>query len=189
MTPKHLSRPPDGATATAIETIGLKQIPKPFALIFTADEEIGLIGAKRLSSGARDPYPLRDCRRAHFAYGLCAPGRVTASQKSRLKGREAHSAYPALGSSAVFGAARLIARIEGIAALLRSEEHPAFDPAHTHSQRRSGAGGTAKNVIPGACRFTLEWRPSPDKTRSACLICLLPQSPKRKYVIRILTAR
>jgi acetylornithine deacetylase len=148
------------ATATTIETIGLKQIPKPFALIFTADEEIGLIGAKRLAQARAirtryaivgEPTSLRPMRAGK---GYCL-AEIT------IKGREAHSAYPALGSSAVFGAARLIARIEGIAALLRSEEHPAFDPAHTTLNVGLVQGGTAKNVIPGLCRFTLEWRPIP----------------------------
>jgi acetylornithine deacetylase len=78
-----------------------------------------------------------------------------------VTGREAHSAYPGLGTSAVFGAARLVARIEGIAQLLRSEEHPAFDPTHTTLNVGLIHGGTAKNVIPGECRFTLEWRPIP----------------------------
>ena len=61
----------------------------------------------------------------------------------------------------MFGAARLIARIERIAADLRSEEHAAFDPTHTTLNVGLLHGGTAKNVIPGECRFTLEWRPIP----------------------------
>jgi acetylornithine deacetylase len=78
-----------------------------------------------------------------------------------VKGREAHSAYPSLGSSAVFGAARLIAAIETIATKLEAEQHPAFDPTYTTLNVGIIRGGTAKNVIPGECRFTLEWRPIP----------------------------
>src|SRR5215211_6290831 len=37
------------AALTALETIELSQLTKPLALIFTADEEIGLIGAKKLA--------------------------------------------------------------------------------------------------------------------------------------------
>ena len=148
------------AALTATESIDLKQLAKPLALIFTADEEIGLIGAKRLA----------EARAIHSRYAIV--GEPTSLRPMRagkgyclaeitIKGREAHSAYPALGSSAVFGAARLIARIEGIAAQLRSEEHPAFDPSHTTLNVGLVQGGTAKNVIPGECRFTLEWRPIP----------------------------
>jgi acetylornithine deacetylase len=78
-----------------------------------------------------------------------------------IKGREAHSAYPRLGSSAVFGAARLISAIESIAAKLEAEQHAAFDPAYTTLNVGIVKGGSAKNVIPGECRFTLEWRPIP----------------------------
>jgi acetylornithine deacetylase len=78
-----------------------------------------------------------------------------------VKGREAHSAYPALGTSAVFGAARLIARLENIARELESETHADFDPPWTTLNVGVVHGGTAKNVVPGLCRFTLEWRPIP----------------------------
>lgn len=150
------------ATEAVIKTGSLGQLAKPLALIFTADEEIGLIGAKRLAearaTGARyaivgEPTSLRPMRAGK---GYCL-AEIT------IKGREAHSAYPALGSSAVFGAARLIARIERLAADLRSDEHPAFDPSHTTLNVGLIQGGTAKNVIPGQCRFTLEWRPIPSQ--------------------------
>ena len=79
----------------------------------------------------------------------------------KIKGREAHSAYPSLGSSAVFGAAHLIAAIETMASRLEDEQHAAFDPPYTTLNVGLVHGGTAKNVIPGECRFTLEWRPIP----------------------------
>lgn len=148
------------ATLAAIETVQLKNLRRPLALIFTADEEIGLIGAKRLAEARAiqpryaivgEPTSLRPMRAGK---GYCL-AEIT------IKGREAHSAYPALGSSAVFGAARLIARIEGIAAHLRGETHPAFDPSYTTLNVGLVRGGTAKNVIAGECRFTLEWRPIP----------------------------
>ncbi|MGH9929628.1 MAG: acetylornithine deacetylase [Pyrinomonadaceae bacterium] len=148
------------ASLTAIETIELKNLRHPIALIFTADEEIGLLGAKRLA----------ETRAIHSRYAIV--GEPTSLQPMRagkgyclaevtIKGCEAHSAYPSLGSSAVFGAARLIAAIEAIASTLEAEQHPAFDPACTTVNVGLVHGGTAKNVIPGECRFTLEWRPIP----------------------------
>lgn len=148
------------AALTAVQTVDLKQLAKPLALIFTADEEIGLIGAKRLV----------EARAIHSRYAIV--GEPTSLRPMRagkgyclaeitIKGREAHSAYPALGSSAVFGAARLIAGIERIAVKLESEQHSAFDPPFTTLNVGLVRGGTAKNVIAGECRFTLEWRPIP----------------------------
>ena len=148
------------ATLTAIETVELKNLRRPLALVFTADEEIGLLGAKRLA----------ETRAIHSRYAIV--GEPTSLQPMRagkgyclaevtIKGREAHSAYPSLGSSAVFGAARLIAAVEKIAKELEGEQHPAFDPAYTTLNVGLVNGGTAKNVIPGVCHFTLEWRPIP----------------------------
>lgn len=148
------------ATLAACENTKLENLRRPLALVFTADEEIGLIGAKRLA----------EMRAIHSRYAIV--GEPTSLRPMRagkgyclaevtVKGREAHSAYPSLGSSAVFGASRLIAALERIATELQTEQHPAFDPAYTTLNVGLVRGGTAKNVIPGECRFTLEWRPIP----------------------------
>jgi len=148
------------AALTAVESLNLKGLRRPLALLFTADEEIGLIGAKRFAEAR--------VMRARFAI----VGEPTSLQPMRagkgyclaevtVKGREAHSAYPSLGTSAVFAAARLLARIEKIAEELRSEAHADFDPPYTTLNVGVIQGGTAKNVVAGSCRFTLEWRPIP----------------------------
>jgi len=61
----------------------------------------------------------------------------------------------------VFRAARLITRLESIAAQLKEEQHAAFDPPYTTLNVGLIHGGSAKNVLAGECRFTLEWRPIP----------------------------
>jgi acetylornithine deacetylase len=148
------------AALTAVESIDLATLSKPLALIFTADEEIGLRGAKQLAqekplrvrySIVGEPTSLRPIR-AGKGYSLA---------EVIVKGREAHSAYPALGASAVFRAARLINRLEAIAVQLRKDQHAAFDPPFTTLNIGLIHGGSAKNVLAGECRFTLEWRPIP----------------------------
>jgi acetylornithine deacetylase len=148
------------AALTAVDGLELKNLRRPLALLFTADEEIGLIGAKRFADERRmqarfaivgEPTSLQPMRAGK---GYCL-AEIT------VKGREAHSAYPSLGTSAVFGAARLIARIKNIAKELESETHPDFDPPYTTLNVGVIHGGTAKNVVPGLCKFTLEWRPIP----------------------------
>src|SRR6185503_16592150 len=147
------------AALTAVETI---KTNKPLALIFTADEEVGLLGAKRLAQAK----PLR------VRYSIV--GEPTSLQPIRagkgyslaevvVRGREGHSAYPALGASAVFRAARLINRLEHIAEELKQDQHPQFDPSYTTINVGLVRGGTAKNVIAGECRFTVEWRPIPSQ--------------------------
>jgi acetylornithine deacetylase len=148
------------AALSAVETIDLKNLNKPLALIFTADEEIGLRGAKHLAqlkpfrvrySIVGEPTSLQPIR-AGKGYSLA---------EVIVKGREAHSAYPALGASAVFRAARLINHLESIAEKVRDDRHPAFDPPFTTLNVGVIHGGSAKNVLAGECRFTLEWRPIP----------------------------
>ena len=151
------------AALTALETIELSQLTKPLALIFTADEEIGLRGAKKLAevkplrvrySIVGEPTSLKPIR-AGKGYSLA---------EVIVKGREAHSAYPALGASAVFRAARLINRLEAIAVQLKEDQHAAFDPPYTTLNIGLIHGGSAKNVLAGECRFTLEWRPIPTQS-------------------------
>ncbi len=148
------------AALTAAESIDPSRLQKPLALIFTADEEIGLRGAKHLAESKTiqprysivgEPTSLKPIR-AGKGYSLA---------EVIVKGREAHSAYPALGASAVFRAARLITRLEAIAAKLKDDVHPAFDPPFTTINVGLIRGGSAKNVLAGECRFTVEWRPIP----------------------------
>src|SRR5262244_2408605 len=47
------------AVLTAIDSLDLKQLQRPLALIFTSDEEIGLLGAKHLAE--LKPIQLRYC--------------------------------------------------------------------------------------------------------------------------------
>jgi acetylornithine deacetylase len=156
------------AAITAVETIDRSQLKKPLALIFTADEEIGLIGAKELAASklinprysiVGEPTSLKPIR-AGKGYSLA---------EVIVKGREAHSAYPALGASAIFRAARLVTRLELIGDSLKQQLHPAFDPAFTTLNIGLIRGGSAKNVLPGECRFTLEWRPIPTQPSSHVL--------------------
>ena len=129
-------------------------------IVLTAEEEIGCIGATRLLEQAvlrprrlviGEPTSLRPARAGK---GYCL-AEVT------VCGREAHSAHPGHGVSAIYHAARLIRAIEDLSVSLAEERHPFFDPAWTTINIGTIEGGTAKNIVPGVCRFQLEWRPIP----------------------------
>ncbi len=156
------------AVLTVLEGIDIGKLLRPLGLIFTADEEVGLMGAKRLAEAG--------VLRAHYSI----VGEPTSLQPMRagkgycladiiVRGREGHSAYPALGASAILRAARLITGMERITAQLKPEQNPAFDPPYTTLNIGLIRGGTAKNVIPGECRFTLEWRPIPGQAPNRVL--------------------
>ena len=148
------------AALAALEELDLRQLARPLALVLTADEEVGCLGAKRLAEAkpfrARhavvgEPTSLRPMRAGK---GYCLA-------EVLVRGREGHSAYPHLGASAIMRAARLVTRIETVAEELKELSHDAFDPPHTTLNVGLIRGGTAKNIIAGECRFTLEWRPVP----------------------------
>ena len=145
---------------SALGQLDLPQLFKPLALILTSDEEIGCIGAKFLASQNAfrthymiigEPTRLRPAR-AGKGYGL---GEII------VHGQEAHSAFPHRGRSAIRDAARIIERLDAVAAELAAHPNPDFDPPFTTLNIGLIQGGTAKNIIPGECRMTIEWRPVP----------------------------
>jgi acetylornithine deacetylase len=151
------------AALAAVERIDLQRLHRPLALVFTADEEVGCLGAKLLA----------DARALSSRYSIV--GEPTSLQPMRagkgyclaeitMRGREGHSAYPGLGASAIFRAARLVARIERIAEELKADTRAAFEPPYTTLNVGLINGGTAKNIIAGRCSFTLEWRPVPGQS-------------------------
>lgn len=137
-------------------------------IILTADEEIGCIGAAHLLAGnvlrprrmiIGEPTQLHPARAGK---GYCL-AEVT------VTGKEAHSAHPGRGVSAIYHAARLISTIEDFAAQLSSEQNSFFDPGYTTINIGTIQGGTAKNIVAGSCRFELEWRPIPGQPATAVL--------------------
>jgi acetylornithine deacetylase len=144
----------------SLSRLDIGRLSKPLALVLTADEEVGCVGAKllarRKAMWARytiigEPTGLRPVR----------AGKGYALAEIVLRGKEAHSAFPAEGRSAIFDAARVIASLERIAKKLTTRKNRSFDPPHTTLNVGLIQGGSAKNIVPGECRITVEWRPIP----------------------------
>lgn len=137
------------------------RLTRPLLLVFTADEELGCVGAKKLVDA-----DLGRCRRAIIGEptGL-HPVRANKGYclaEVEVHGKEGHSAYPDTGASAIYRAARLLTRLEAYSlGALRTRQDDAFTPPWASMNVGFISGGKAKNVIPGSCRFTLEWRPLP----------------------------
>ena len=144
----------------SISRIDVRRLSKPLALALTADEEIGCAGAKYLAGknaiGARytivgEPTGLAPVR----------AGKGYALAEIVVRGREAHSAFPTEGRSAIYDGARVVTRLERIAKKLAARKNRSFDPPFTTLNVGLIRGGTAKNIVPGECRITVEWRPIP----------------------------
>lgn len=156
----------------AVTNLPRESVQSGLALLLTADEEIGCKGMDRLLAAepglrfvrAIVSEPTRLCPAvAGKGYGLA---RVT------VRGREAHSAFPNEGVSAIAAAAQLIPHIltepdAAYHAAADAATHPLFDPPTTTFNIGTLAGGTAKNIIPGECSFLVEWRAVPTEPTGA----------------------
>jgi acetylornithine deacetylase len=151
------------AVLTAVEEIDLGRLSRPLALVFTHDEEVGCLGAKRLAKEKAiqpayaivgEPTSLQPIR-AHKGYCLA---------EIEIHGKEGHSAYPDVGVNAIFRAARLLGKIEEIAKEMRDSANADFTPPYTTINVGRIEGGKAKNIIAGSCKFVVEWRPIPGQS-------------------------
>jgi len=149
-----------GFLACVLAAAGSVKVEKPLAIVLTADEEIGCVGAKFLARK-------NVLRARHMVIGeptglhpVCA-GKGYALAEIVVHGKEAHSAFPSRGKSAIFDAARVVTALERVAKKLERKKNRAFDPPFTTLNVGLIHGGTAKNIVAGECRITVEWRPVP----------------------------
>ena len=145
----------------AASDLEVAQLSKRLCMVFTSDEEIGCRGARFLVDQQAlkpryaivgEPTSLVPSR-AGKGYCLAAIS---------VHGKAAHSAYPSVGHSAIFAAAKLIVEIELLGVELATHRNDTFDPPYTTLNIGEIHGGTAKNVVPAECTFLVEWRPIPN---------------------------
>ena len=129
-------------------------------IILTADEEIGCIGAAHLLA-ADVVSPRRVVIGEPTSLHAARAGKGYCLAKITVTGREAHSAHPEKGASAIYAAARLLTAIEQFSEELQAEQHSFFTPGFTTLNVGTVHGGSAKNIVPGQCEFLVEWRPIP----------------------------
>ena len=149
----------------AIAQTPVEATARPVALVLTADEEVGCVGATHLLSApvlransviVCEPTSLRPAI-AGKGYGLA---------EVVVHGREGHSAFPRDGASAIYAAAKMMLAI-GQLGRTGSVKNDLFDPPWTTFNVGVVQGGTAKNIVPGECRFLVEWRPVPGEDPAA----------------------
>jgi acetylornithine deacetylase len=154
-----------GILAAISETPSAK-IEHRVTLILTADEEVGCVGATHLlAAPVLSARSVIVCEPTSLCPGIAGKGYGLA--EVHVQGKEAHSAFPRQGASAIYAAARIMLAIEG--GEQKATRNELFDPPCTTFNVGVVSGGTAKNIIPGECRFLVEWRPIPDEDPAAAL--------------------
>ena len=142
---------------------------RPLQLVFTADEEVGCLGARKLvEEGVLRPRRAIVGEPTRMIPVLGHKGYCLA--EIRIHGIEGHSAYPGTGASATMAAGRVLRELERIGKELEAEQDAQFSPPFTTFNVGLIAGGKAKNVIAGLCTLTLEWRPLPSQNLRRALI-------------------
>jgi acetylornithine deacetylase len=160
------------ATNLAAEAVnaGTERWRAPLALVFTYDEEVGTLGAKRLT----ESFPEAAALPRSAVIGEPTSLRVARTHKGHFKmrvtlhGVSAHSGYPHLGANAIEPAGRVI---EALAALRRELEAETplnrelfpevpFVPLNIGTVH----GGSAINVVPDRCVVEVGVRPLPGVT-------------------------
>jgi acetylornithine deacetylase len=154
----------------AIDATSLR---RPLVLLFTYDEEVGTLGARRFTETFVQPEQLP----RNVVIGEPTELRVVRAHKGMLRlkltfaGRAAHSAYPLLGRSAIEPAARAITALAALRRFMETERVPNAD---VFSEVPFAAlnvgtvnGGVAANVIPDRCEIQLSIRLLPGMTAEA----------------------
>lgn len=149
------------AVALALVPLWSKaKLSRPVHLMLSCDEEIGCRGAPLMISAAQGML----ARPAAVIVGEPTDMRLANQHKgyramrTRITGIEAHSSLTHQGVSAVMLAAQLIARLTRLARGRSSDarrHEQRFSPPYTTISVNRIAGGTATNILAGACEF--EW--------------------------------
>ncbi len=156
----------------AARTIDRAKLRRPLAFVFTADEEVGCLGAERLTpalAALLDGAPIPK---------LCWIGEPTSWQiyhahKSyavfdvRIRGRGGHSGLPEAGVSAIGAAGAMLAEIGLYQQELRAKPATAFtevfpDAPFTTLNFGTISGGSAANMIAEECVVRISTRGLPD---------------------------
>jgi acetylornithine deacetylase len=151
----------------AIAQTPVGKIAHSIALVLTADEEIGCVGATHLlSAPVLRAKSVIVCEPTSLHPAIAGKGYGLA--EIIVRGKEAHSALPKQGVSAIYAAARMMLAIEK-RGKDGEERNAMFDPPWTTFNVGVVQGGTAKNIVAGECRFLVEWRPLPGEDPTATL--------------------
>jgi acetylornithine deacetylase len=139
----------------------------PLALVFTYDEEVGTLGAKRLT----ESFPEAAALPRNAVIGEPTSLRVARAHKGHFKlratlhGVSAHSGYPHLGVNAIEPAGRVIVALTRLRRELVVEAAPNRElfPEVPYVPLNVGTihGGSAINVVPDRCAVEIGVRPLP----------------------------
>jgi acetylornithine deacetylase len=146
---------------------------RPLCLLFTYDEEVGTLGARRFTESFAGAGRLpRDVVIGEpTSLGVVRAHKGMLRLRLAFRGQAAHSGYPHLGRSAIEPAARAIVALAGLRHTMESERPPHAEqfPDVPFAALNVGtvSGGSAANVVPDRCELQLGIRLLPGMSAAA----------------------
>jgi acetylornithine deacetylase len=153
----------------AVGQIDRRALRRPLVFAFTADEEIGCLGAARLAECIRSlldetPLPCLAWIGEPTSYRIHHAHKSAVLFSIRVLGKSGHSGRPDLGVNAIVLAGRVIVLLEKIDRELRAAGSRADvfgDVPHATLNVGTIRGGAAPNVIAGECDIGVLYRSLP----------------------------
>ncbi len=163
-----------GQCVAAVRELDLDTLRRPLVLLFTSDEEIGCLGGERLAREltallADVPLPRFGWIGEPSSWRLFHAHKGVGGFEVEVRGSGGHSSRPDRGVNAIAVAARALVALGELQQQLReqggSEGMRALFPDAPYATLNLGTieGGTAGNMIAESCRFTVTYRPLPDR--------------------------
>jgi len=157
------------AMAPTFRDAGLK---RPVHIVLSYDEETTCLGSRDIIArfGKDEPLPAAVIVGEPTMMAVADAHKSIATFVTRVTGREAHSALPALGANSVAIGADIVSEIGRLA---RAYEEGPLDPRFTppYSTLHVGMirGGTARNILARECVFHWEFRGLPGVTTASAI--------------------
>ena len=141
-----------------------RTLKEPIHILISYDEEVGCTGVQPMIArlGADLPRPRAVIVGEPTSMTVIDAHKSIDVYRTRVTGKEAHSSLPALGVNAISVAAELIGEIDRTAEKnAKKENDPRFEPSYSTVSVGTIGGGTATNIVPKTCEFSLQVRGLP----------------------------
>ncbi len=147
------------------------RLMRPIHIMLSYDEEVGCQGAlDTIARLGRDlPRPGAAIAGEPTAMQVADAHKSIATYQTLVHGKEAHSARPQLGASAIEAACKLLAELYRFADAIKTTTEPRFDPPYSTVHVGTIHGGTARNILAKDCVFQWEFRGLPDVPQNSAL--------------------
>jgi acetylornithine deacetylase len=157
--------------ADAARTLDRKSLKRPLVFVFTADEEVGMLGAQRVAPALQQilgelPCPSLTWIGEPTSYSVLHAHKSIGAFEIKVRGRGGHSGAPEQGVNAIAVMGKVVdvlGRLQAERRAARNDKFADVFPENPHDVMNFGtiAGGIASNVIAEECALRVSYRSLP----------------------------